>query len=57
MLPRGNAKYVHGTVCVGGREMCINVITCRMKDGEVFKLVLALDQSEKLMGCNVIGFV
>lgn len=57
MLPRGNAKYVHGTICVGGREMCINVITCRMKDGEVFKLVLALDQSEKLMGCNVIGFV
>lgn len=37
--------------------MHINVMTCRMKDGEVFKLVLALDPSEKLMGSNVVGFV
>jgi len=36
--------------------MHINMITCRMKDGEIFKLVLALDQEEKLMGCNVVGF-
>lgn len=37
--------------------MHLKLMTCRMKDGEVFKLVLALDPSEKLMGCNVVGFV
>lgn len=49
-------KCVCGTIWVGGRDHII-MVSCRMNNGEVFELVLALDQSEKLMGCNVVGFV
>lgn len=48
---------MYGVLFGFGKGRLISVAASRMNDGEVFKLVLALDQSEKWMDCNVVGFV